>query len=153
MYVWVCEIMLKSLKTEKKKERNVAGKKIITTFAAVIEFLIMTDKEFREYLRESMRVMDGKEMNLATMLEGQGAVLDTEFLDAYAAEVRYNMVVVRKCLAHYRGLMQKGGWLTKLILRRRVVWLNQRHRVLLGRLMLIGIYKRVNHPNPLLYQD
>lgn len=113
----------------------------------------MTDKEFREYLTESMRVIEGKEMNLTTMLEGQGAVLDTEFLDAYAAEIRYNMTVVRKCRAHYVGLMQKGGWLTRLLLRRRVVWLNQRHRELLGRLMLIGIYKRVNHPNPLLYQD
>ena len=113
----------------------------------------MTDKEFGEYLRDSMRVIEGKEMNLTTMLEGQGAVLDTEFLDAYAAEVRYNMVVERMCRAHYTGLMQKGGWLTRLILRRRVAWLNQRHRELLGRLMLIGIYKRVNHPNPLLYQD
>lgn len=113
----------------------------------------MTDKEFREYLTESMRVIEGKEINLTTMLEGQGAVLDTEFLDAYAAEVRYNMVVVRKCLAHYRGLMRNGGWLTRLILRRRVAWLNQRHRELLGRLMLIGLYKRVNHPNPLLYAD
>lgn len=113
----------------------------------------MTDKEFREYLRDSLRVIEGKEINLTTMLESQGAVLDREFLDAYADEVRYNMVVVRKCRAHYTGLMQKGGWLTRLLLRRRVAWLNQRHRELLGRLMLIGLYKRVNHPNPLLYAD
>lgn len=113
----------------------------------------MTDKEFREYLRDSLRVIEGKEINLTTMLESQGAVLDREFLDAYADEVRYNMVVVRKCRAHYTGLMQKGGWLTRLLLRRRVAWLNQRHRELLGRLMLIGAYKRLYHPNPLLYQD
>ena len=113
----------------------------------------MTDKEFSEYLRDSMRVIEGKEINLTTMLEGQGDVLDTEFLDAYAAEVRYNMVVVRMCRAHYMGLMQKGGWLTRLFLRKRVVWLNQRHRELLGRYLLIGAYKRLYHPNPLLYQD
>lgn len=145
--------MLKRRKTEKKKEINAAEWKIITTFAAMIELKIMTDKEFSEYLRDSMRVIEGKEINLTTMLEGQGDVLDTEFLDAYAAEVRYNMVVVRKCRAHYMGLMQKGGWLTRLILRRRVAWLNQRHRELLGRYLLIGAYKRLYHPNPLLYQD
>lgn len=113
----------------------------------------MTSKEFKEYLRESLRVMEGKEINLTTMLESQCAVLDGEFLDAYADEVRYNMVVVRKCRAHYKGLMQKGGWLTRLLLRRRVAWLSQRHRELLGRYLLIGAYKRLYHPNPLLYKD
>lgn len=137
---------------KKKNNHCFAYRKIFLTFAE-IKKKVMTDKEFGEYLRNSMRVIEGKEMNLTTMLEGQGAVLDTEFLDAYAAEVRYNMVVVRMCRAHYTGLMQKGGWLTRLLLRRRVAWLNQRHRELLGRLMLIGLYKRVNHPNPLLYAD
>lgn len=113
----------------------------------------MTRKEFKKYLRDSLRVIEGREINLTTMLESQCAVLDREFLDAYADEVRYNMSVVRKCHAHYTGLMQRGGWLTRLFLRRRVAWLNQRHRELLGRLMLIGTYKRLYHPNPLLYAD
>lgn len=113
----------------------------------------MTSKEFKEYLRESLRAMEGREKNLTTMLDGQGAVLDLEFLDAYDTLVRYDLSVVRSCLAHYRSLYDRGGWLVRRLLRKRLAYLSKRHRELLGRLMLIGIYKRVNHPNPLLYAD
>lgn len=40
MCVGVCGLMLKSRKTEKKKEINAAEWKIITTFAAKIEFIL-----------------------------------------------------------------------------------------------------------------
>lgn len=40
MCVWVCGLMLKSRKTEKKKEIIAAQWKIITTFATIIEFIL-----------------------------------------------------------------------------------------------------------------
>lgn len=113
----------------------------------------MTSKEFREYIKEPLRVIEGREKNLTTMLDGQGEVFDLEFLDAYASFVRYDLKVVRNCLTYYRGLYDGGGWFVRMLLRKRLAYLGKRHKELLGRLMLIRTYKRLYHPNPLLYAD
>lgn len=150
--MYVRDLMLKRRKTKKKNNLRFAYWKIFLTFA-VKKTEKMTSKEFKEYLRESLVVMECREKNLTTMLLHEEKVLGTEFLDAYDSLVRYDLSVVRSCLAHYRGLYDKGGWLVRRLLRKRLACLGKRHGELLGRLMLIGIYKRVNHPNPLLYVD
>lgn len=142
-------VVLKRRNMKKKNSKRFAEWKIIHIFAEK-KIKIMTDKEFREFLKSSAKEVEAREANLTTMLETQGAVLDTQFLNAYESEVRYRMRIVRKCLAHYRGLM-RDDWLMRLFLLRRVIRLGRWHRELLGRLMLIGVYKKLYHPDPRLF--
>ena len=100
--------MLKRRNMKKKNSKRFAEWKIIHIFAEK-KIKIMTDKEFREFLKSSAKEVEAREANLTTMLETQGAVLDMQFLDAYESEVRYRMRIVRKCLTHYRVLCATTG--------------------------------------------
>lgn len=110
----------------------------------------MTNKDFTKFVRDWEKGVSSREMNLTTLLEGKGGVLDIEFLDAYAERLRYDLQATRRCITHIRGMIREN-WLARLLTRGRLKRLEWRHRYLIGRLMLVGIYKRLYFPDPRLY--